>query len=396
MDRGEASARIILKKGKEKAILQGHPWVFSGAVGKLEGDASPGSLGEVYSKGGRFLGLGHLSPHSQIIVRLLTRKKEEIQTEFFRERITLAAGLREKYLKEKTNAYRMINGEGDLLPGLILDRYGETLVLQTLTAGMECLKKGLVELLADLYHPRSIYERSDVATRKEEGLPEASGLLYGEEIPSRIEIEEYQCRFKVDVQKGQKTGLYLDQRENRHLLGRWSDGKNILDCFCYTGAFSVHGGTGNARELTLVDSSEEALSMAEEHMELNHLKNIPHQLLRGDAFEILRALEPRYDIVILDPPPFARRKVQLSGASRGYKDLNLQAFRLLKKDGFLFTFSCSHHVHWDLFQKIVFSAALDAGKSVQILSRRGHPIDHPFNLFHPEGEYLKGFICRVL
>jgi 23S rRNA (cytosine1962-C5)-methyltransferase len=188
----------------------------------------------------------------------------------------------------------------------------------------------------------------------------------------------------------------LDQRENRFSLEELSHGKRILDCFCYTGAFAIHAGLGGAKELTLIDSSEEALGIAEEHFDLNRLKEIPHQLIRGDAFEVMRGLESRYDIIILDPPPFAKRKGHLTSASRGYKDLNLWAFRLLKKEGLLFTFSCSQHIGWNLFQKIVFSAALDAGRKVQVLSRRGHPIDHPVNLCHPEGEYLKGMICRVL
>ena len=385
-----------MEKGKEKPILRGHPWVFSGAVAKVEGDVFPGDMGEVYSRGGQFLGIGHLNPHSQIILRILTQKKEELNNDFFRKRISKAAVLREEWLWGKTDAYRLVNGEGDFLPGLIVDRYGKIIVFQCLTAGMERLKGLLIDLLVNEFHPQSIYERSDVPTRKEEGLTEATGLLYGKEVPDRVEMEEYGCRFRVDVKRGQKTGFYLDQRENRIALEELSHGKKILDCFSYTGAFSVHAGLGGAKEVTLIDSSEEALKMAEEHFNLNHLGKIPCQLIRGDAFEVLRSLGPEYDIVILDPPPFAKKKSHLSSASRGYKDLNLQAFRLLKREGLLFTFSCSHHMSWDLFQKIVFSAAVDAGKEVQLLGRRGHPIDHPINLCHPEGEYLKGLICRVL
>ena len=388
--------RVILKRGKEKPVLRGHPWVFSGAVSKVEGEVSPGELGEVYSKEGQFLGLGHINPRSQIIVRLLTQKKEELGEEFFRERILRAMGLREDWFKGKTNAYRVINGEGDFLPGLIADRYGETLVLQCLTAGMDRLKEMLINLLVKELRPQSIYERSDVATRREEGLAEQSGLLYGKDVPEWIEIEEHGCRFRANVKKGQKTGFYLDQRGNRFFLKGLSEGKKILDCFCYTGAFSIHAGSGGAKEVTLVDSSEEALAMAEEHFSLNQLEKIPHRLIRGDVFEIMRGLEPGYDMVILDPPPFAKKKGHLPSASRGYKDLNLWAFRLMNEEGLLFTFSCSHHMSWDLFQKIVFSAALDSGRSVQLLGRMGHPWDHPINLCHPEGEYLRGLICRVL
>lgn len=388
--------RIILKKGREKPLLRGHPWVFSGAVAKKEGDVSPGDIGEVYSKEGQFLGIGHLNPRSQIILRILTHKRDPISIDFFKERISTAALLRAVWLRGETNAYRMVNGEGDFLPGLIVDRYGETLVLQCLTAGMDRLKEPLTDLLVSEFRPQSVYERSDVATRGEEGLPEISGQLYGKELPDRIEIEEYGCRFRVDVRRGHKTGFYLDQRENRFSLKGLSKGKRVLDCFCYTGAFSIYAGLGDGKEVTLIDSSEEALAMAEEHFDANHLGNIPRQVIRGDAFEVMRSLEPGYDIIILDPPPFAKKKSHLPSASRGYKDLNLLAFRLLRKGGLLFTFSCSHHVSWDLFQKILFSAAVDAGRNVQLIGRRGHPADHPMDLCHSEGEYLKGFVCRVL
>jgi 23S rRNA (cytosine1962-C5)-methyltransferase len=391
-----AFPRVILKKGKEKPVLRGHPWVFSGAIEKIEGDFSPGDMGEVCSKTGQFLGRGHLNPNSQITLRLLTRKAEEIDIDFFKERIFKAAALRERELKGKTNAYRLVNGEGDFLPGLIIDCYGETFVIQCLTAGMDRQKDLFIDIIAKHFHPQTIYERSDAATRREEGLSESRGLLSGNEVPDHIEIEEYGCRFKVNVKTGQKTGFYLDQRENRFSLQGISQGKKILDCFCYTGGFAIHTGFWGAKEMTLVDSSEEALSMAEEHFNFNHLDKIPHQMIRGDAFEVMRTLEPDYDIIILDPPPFAKKKGHLMSASRGYKDLNLQAFRLLKKEGLLITFSCSQHMSWDLFQKVVFSAALDAGRDVQLLGRKGHAIDHPVNLCHPEGEYLRGLVCRVL
>ena len=388
--------RIVLKKGKEKPVLRGHPWVFSGAVAKVEGEVSPGEVGEVYSHGRQFLGRGHINPRSQIIVRLLTQKKEELGESFFRERVSRAVVLRKDWSREKTNAYRVINGEGDFLPGLIVDRYGEILVLQCLTAGMDRLKDIFIPLLAKELRPRSIYERSDVATRSEEGLAGSSGLLYGKDIPEWIEIEEQGCRFRVNVKKGQKTGFYLDQKENRFSLREFSKGKRILDCFSFTGAFSIHAGSGGAKDLTLIDSSQEALSIAEENFRLNQLDNIPHRLIRGDVFEVMRGIDPGYDIVILDPPPFAKKKGHLPGASKGYKDLNLWAFRLLNQEGLLFTFSCSHHMSWDLFQKIVFSAALDSGKGVQLVGRMGHPWDHPINICHPEGEYLRGLICRVV
>ena len=388
--------RVFLKRGKEKPILRGHPWVFSGAVARIEGEVSPGEVGGVYSHGGEFLGLGQVNPRSQITVRLLTQKKEELGESFFRERISRAVVLRKYWSRGKTNAYRIINGEGDFLPGLIVDRYGEAVVLQCLTAGMDRLKEIFVHTLAKELRPQSIYERSDVATRSEEGLSESSGLLYGKDIPEWIEVEEQGCRFRVNVKKGQKTGFYLDQKENRFSLRKFSKGKKILDCFSYTGAFSIHAGLGGAKDFTLIDSSQEALATAEEHFQLNQLEKVPRRLIRGDVFEVMRGIDPGYDIMILDPPPFAKKKGHLPGASKGYKDLNLLAFRLLNQEGLLFTFSCSHHMDWDLFQKIVFSAALDSGRTVQLVGRTGHPWDHPINICHPEGEYLRGLICRVV
>ena len=388
--------KIILKKGKEKPILRGHPWVFSGAVAKAERDLFPGEIGEIYSGDGSFLGMGQFNPNSQIILRLLTREKETLDSSFYRRRLLEANALREERIKRKTDAYRMINAEGDYLPGLIVDRYGDVLVAQFLTAGMERLKGLFIDLLVSHFNPRSIYERSDASSRREEGLPETKGLAYGEEVTESVEIQEHGCRFRVDVKGGQKTGFYLDQRENRFSLQEVSSGKKVLDCFCYSGGFSIHAGMGGAKEITLVDSSEDALKRAKDHFTLNRLENLSPLLIRGDAFDVMRGLEPDYDIVILDPPPFVKKKAHLPSASRGYKDLNLQAFRLLKKEGLLFTFSCSHFMDWDLFQKIIFSAAVDAGKTVQLLARRGHPIDHPVDLSHPEGEYLRGLVLRVL
>lgn len=388
--------RIILKRGKEKPILRGHPWVFSGAVARTERELLPGEIGEVYSGDGKFLGMGQFNPHSQIILRLLTRRKEILDSSFFTKRLLQAHTLREKELLGKTNAYRVVNGEGDFLPGLIVDRYGETFVMQCLTAGMEKLKGLFIDLLVSLFRPKSIYERSDLPTRKEEGLPETKGLLYGEDIPERVEIEEHGCRFWVDVKNGQKTGFYLDQRENRFSLQKISGGKKVLDGFCYSGGFSIHAAFGGAREITLIDSSEEALKRVEDHFFLNRLEKIPFRIVKGDAFDVMRTLEPDYDLIILDPPPFAKKRGHLPGASRGYKDLNLQALRLLKNDGLLFTFTCSHHMNWDLFQKIIFSAAFDSGRRVQLLARRGHPLDHPVDLSHPEGEYLRGLVLRVI
>ena len=388
--------RIILKKGREKSILKGHPWVFSGAVEKIEGEPSPGDLGEIYCKDGRFIGLGHINPHSQIIFRLLTFKKEEIGIGFYKRRLLNSASIREVYLKDKTDAYRVVNAEGDLLPGLIIDRYGDIFVIQCLTAGIEKVKNLLVDIILEEFSPRSVYERSDVGSRKEEGLKEVSGLLYGEEIPDLIEVHEHGAIFKVDIKRGQKTGFYIDQRENRSQLRGMSKDKRVLDCFSFTGGFSIYAGLGGAKELTLIDSSDHALELAEKNIIINHLHQIDYHLIKGDAFNVLRELSPGYDIIILDPPPFAKRKGQLEGALRGYKDINLLALRLLNEGGYLLTFSCSHHISWDLFHKAICFSAIDAEKRIQILKKMWHPLDHPVNLLHPEGEYLKGFVLRLI
>ncbi|MGQ9507814.1 MAG: class I SAM-dependent rRNA methyltransferase [Thermodesulfobacteriota bacterium] len=388
--------KVILKSGREGPILRGHPWIFSGAIERIEGDVAPGDEGEVYSQKGEFLGIGHINPKSQIFLRLLTRKREELGEGFFYERLIEAAKLRERFLRGKTNAYRIVNGEGDFLPGLIIDRYRNVIVIQITTAGMDRLKSLIVKILIEYFSPQSIYERSDTPLRKEEGLDESKGLLFGKEVTQPIEIDEYGCLFRVDILEGQKTGFYLDQRENRLFFQSLAEGKKVLDVFSYTGAFSIHGELGGARELTLVESSEEALKRAREHVELNKLNPITFQFIKGDAFEVLRKIESSFDLIVLDPPPFAKRKGELSGALRGHKDLHLHAFSLLRPEGLLLTFSCSHHIGWDLFEKAIFSAACDIGRKVQLLARRGQPIDHPFSLFHPEGEYLKGFLLRVL
>jgi 23S rRNA (cytosine1962-C5)-methyltransferase len=388
--------RIFLKPDREIPLLRGHPWIFSGAVAGLEGEVLPGEVGEVYSSRGQYLGTGHINPRSQILCRLLTTQREVVDTSFLRRRILQAFRLRREWFPEEIHARRMVNGEGDFLPGLIVDRYGDLLVMQCLTAGMERWKEDIVNVLAEELRPESIYERNDAAVRREEGLPSSKGFLRGKTLPDSIEVREGEARFQVRFQEGQKTGFYLDQRENRDRVRAISRGKSVLDICCYTGAFSVYAGLGGATELTLIDSSRDALKQAEEHLRLNSLDAVPHHLIRGDAFEAVRDLSPVYDVIVLDPPPFVRKKEALPRASRGYKDLNLQAFRRLKPEGTLFTFSCSHSMDWDLFQKIVFSAALDSGRQVQIIGRMSHPADHPFHLSHPEGEYLKGFICRVM
>jgi 23S rRNA (cytosine1962-C5)-methyltransferase len=390
------SGRLILKGGREKAVKQRHPWIYSGAVAKTEGDPSPGDTVDVLSVHGDFLGRGYFNPTSAIRVRLLTYDPtEEIGPGLFEQRIGGACQIRSDLFPSETTAYRLINGEGDLLPGLIVDRYGEYLVVQITTMGMERWRSDLLRILQEKTAPKAIYERSDTPVRRSEGLKSIRAHLLGSEIPPLIEIQEGGSRFWVDVVEGQKTGFYLDQRDNRMWAEQIADGREVLDCFCYTGAFSVHMARGGAGSLVLVDSSHKALELAEKNLTLNGV-SVNHEVLRRDVFRFLREDERTYDLIVLDPPPFVRGKGTVAAACRGYKDIHLAAFRRLRRNGLLLSFSCSHHMGMDLFQKVIFSAALDARRQVQIVGKTGHGMDHPFSVYHPEGEYLKGVLCQTI
>jgi len=297
-----------------------------------------------------------------------------------------------------TTAYRLIYAESDWLPGLIVDRYGDFLVIQSLTLGIERRKELLVRLLAEYCRPIGIYERSDLDVREKEGIPPVTGTLWGEEPPERLLIEEHGHRFRVDIRHGQKTGFYLDQRENRRRAAAYLEHARVLNAFAYTGAFAIYALAAGAEHVVNLDTSAEALAEAAAHLSLNGIPANRAEQVEGDAFRTLRqfrAAGRRFDAVILDPPKFAYSQAHLERAARGYKDINLQALHLIEPGGILITFSCSGLVSIDLFQKIVFAAAEDAGREVQILERLGHPPDHPIRLSFPEGEYLKGLICRV-
>lgn len=386
--------RVFLKKGREGPILKGHPWIFSGAIEKVDEDPEGGVLTDVIDSQGNWIARGLWNPQSQIRVRVLER--EEIDEHFFTRRISQAASLRERYISPSANAYRLVNGEGDFLPGLVVDRYGDFLVCQFLTAGMDRFKGTVVACLTRLFSIRGIYERSEGRVREEEGLPPGVGALAGEEPPELIEIEENQLRFLVDVRRGQKTGFFLDQRENRSLLLSVAREKTVLNCFAYTGAFTAYALRGRAKKVISVESSRSALEMARRTLELNGLAHSEDDLVKGDAFSFLKDCKDEFDIVVLDPPSLAHRRADIEAASGGYKFLNLHALRILKPGGFLLTFSCSQHLSSDLFQKIVFGAAVDSGRRVRILKKLAHPLDHPVSLHHPEGEYLKGFLLSVL
>lgn len=388
--------KVYLKKGREQPIIKGHPWIFSGAIESIEGDPETPAVADVFDSQRRWLARGLFNPKSQIRVRLLTWSQEAIDQAFFVKRIGQAAAMREKHVAPTTNAYRVVNGEGDWLSGLVVDRYGEYLVCQFITAGMDHLKPIVVEALSRLFTPRGIFERSEGSVRDAEGLLPAVGALGGEEPPEAITIEENGRRFLVNIRAGQKTGFFLDQRDNRLLLASLCGDRSVLNCFAYTGGFSVYALSGGARQVLSVESSRSALALAERNIELNGFAAAAEDLLKADAFSYLKSCRNQFGVVVLDPPALAQRRSDLASATGGYKYLNLHALRLLSAGGHLLTFSCSQHLSWELFQKIVFAAAVDAGRKVQLLKRLGHPADHPVSLNHPEGEYLKGYLLAVL
>jgi len=392
--------RLVLRPGREKSVRQRHPWVFSGAVARVEGRPSPGEVVEVVDEAGRFLARGGYSPRSQIRARLCTWDQDEaVDRDFLRRRLERALSGRLALEKDPANtAYRLVYAESDGLPGVIVDRYGPYLVLQLLSWGAERWREDLVGLLAERCAPRGIYERTDAAIRRLEGLPpRPDGLLWGEEPPARVEVWEGGRPFLVDIRRGQKTGAYLDQRENRLRVAPLCAGKEVLDVFTYTGWFAVHAASCGAASVVGLDSSAEALSLAGENARRNGVEKLV-SWEEGDAFAVLRewrAAGRSFDVVILDPPKFAARVSQVPAATRGYKDINMLGMHLLRPGGLLVTFSCSGLVSADLFQKVVFGASLDAGREVQILARLFQGKDHPVLLTFPEGAYLKGLLCRV-
>ncbi|MBC8450236.1 MAG: class I SAM-dependent methyltransferase [Chloroflexi bacterium] len=393
--------RVFLRAGKERPVRLRHPWLFSGALGRIETEASDGDVVDVVSAGGEWLARGYLNRSSQITVRLLTWDTEEqIDRDFWRRRLQRAiAGRAALAADPQTTAYRLVHAESDGLPGLVVDRYGDWLVAQFLTLGIERQKEALVELLMELAEPQGIIERSDVAVRRKEGLERRSGLLAGDAPPPLVEVQEHGHRFAVDIVAGQKTGFYLDQRQNRQRVAAYAAGRETLNAFAYTGAFAVYALAAGARHVTNVESSYEALELAEHNLALNGFDpDQQAEQIAGNVFEVLRGFRDagrQFDLAILDPPRFAETRGQVEAATRGYKDINLLALQLLRPGGILATFSCSGLVSEDLFQKVVFGASVDAGRDVQILERLSQPPDHPVLLAFPEGAYLKGFICRV-
>jgi 23S rRNA (cytosine1962-C5)-methyltransferase len=403
------TVRCILQKGKERPVKNRHPWIFSGAIDQIDEGFEAGDLVRVLSAHEEFLGVGYLNPGSQIVVRMLAFEDTAIDEPFFDEKIARALQMRKQWMPPATNAYRLIHSEGDFLSGLTVDVYADFLVAEFNTAGIDAWKPVIVKCLQKYFPSHSIFERSDSDLRKWEGLKRSVGVLVGVEPPEAVEILENGLRFGVDIKGGQKTGFFLDQRESRECVRGLSAGKRVLNCFAYTGGFSVYAAAGGAREVVSVESSEPAVAMGRKNFERNGFAPSPQPSPAGrgegegifrwaqqDVFDYLRAAKKEFDMIILDPPAFCKSKSQVQHAARGYKEINLQALKQLPRGGLLFTFSCSSYITPDLFQKIVFGAAADAKRDVRILKKTSHAFDHPINIYHPEGEYLKGLLCEVV
>jgi 23S rRNA (cytosine1962-C5)-methyltransferase len=388
-------SEMTLKSGREAALLRGHPWVFSGAVASIKGKPADGDIVLARDSRGKPLALGFFNSRTDISFRALTQDcSATIDAAFWRERLRMAGGLRRRVVSAKTNAYRLINAEGDGFPGLIADRYDDTLVVSVTTAGMEKQKQDILTALIDELKPAGIYEQSAGRSRSLEGLAERKGYIYGEGPDGPLRIIENGYAFDVDVIGGQKTGFFLDQRVNREKLGAIARGATVLNCFCYTGAFSVYCAAGGAKKVVSLDISKSACGAVSDHFRLNGFSVQDHPVIEADVFDYLRKLTDDFDLIILDPPAFAKTRRDVPKASRGYKDINMQALRHLQPGGLLATFSCSNFIEEDLFLKIVQAAAQDAHADMQLLARLEAGPDHPQAMGHPEGRYLKGVLLR--
>jgi 23S rRNA (cytosine1962-C5)-methyltransferase len=389
---------IHLKKGREKSLKRRHPWIFSGAVERISGQPAAGETVEVRDASGKPLALAAYSPSSQIRARVWSFElAEAIDEAFFRKRLQRSISMRGQLPAAKhSNAMRLVHGESDGLPGLVVDRYADVLVAQFLSAGAERWREAILDALKEISGCEAIFERSDAEVRKLEGLPLRVGFARGNRAASRCPIIEHGLNFRVDVEQGQKTGFFLDQRENRQRLRALASGREILDGFSYTGGFAIAALAGGAARVTALESSAAALEVAKDNLAANPLDAAKLEFVQADVFAHLRTLRDRgakFDMVILDPPKFAPTAAQARNAARAYKDINLLAFKLLAPGGLLATFSCSGGVPADLFQSIVAGAALDAGVEAKIIERFGAAGDHPVALEFPEGDYLKGLLA---
>ena len=396
-------AQIFLRHGKEESLLRRHPWIFSGAIERVKFDGkelTEGEVVDVFTKSGDFIARGHYQIGS-IAVRVLTfEQTEEIDAAWWHKRIAVAYDVRRTLNlteNEATNCYRLVHGEGDSLPGLVIDIYNTTAVVQCHSVGMYRSRHDIAQALQEVYGERltAIYDKSSQTVPFKAGLNAVDGYIWGHSDKKSHIVLENGEKFLVNWEEGQKTGFFLDQRQNRELVKHYSKGRTVLNTFCYTGGFSVYAASGGAVEVCSVDASERAVKLAEENMKLNFGDTVKHSAVAADAVEYIKQIGNKYDLIILDPPAFAKHHKVLGNAMQGYKRINARALSQIKSGGILFTFSCSQAVSKELFRTTVFSAAAIAGRKVRILHQLTQPADHPINIYHPEGEYLKGLVLYV-
>jgi len=386
---------IFLKPKKEGSILRFHPWVFSGAIMRIDGKPAEGDLVQVLSADGQFLAIGHYQIGS-IAVRIISFENQNIDEDFWSKKIENAFLLRKNLglISEKNNTYRLVHGEGDSLPGLIVDVYDDTAIMQAHSVGMHLVRKVLAEIIVKKVDGvKNIFYKSETTLPYKAGIESEDGYLIGKN-SSEIAIENG-LQFHIDWMKGQKTGFFIDQRENRSLLEYYAAGKSVLNMFCYTGGFSVYAMRGAASQVHSVDSSAKAIDLTNKNVALNFPNTENHKAFAEDAFKFMNSSNEKYDIVVLDPPAFAKHRDAVHNALKGYKRLNSKGFELLKNGGILFTFSCSQAITREQFRLAVFSAAAESKRNVRILHQLSQPADHPVNIYHPEGEYLKGLVLWV-
>ncbi len=388
--------RIILKSGKDQSVRRFHPWIFSGAIKKLSGEPAEGDIVEVYDNKDEFLATGHYQP-SSIAVRILSFEKEKIDRGFFRKRILSAVEYRKDlgFLSDSnTNVFRLVHAEGDQLPGLIIDFYNGVAVMQMHSAGMYRNRQDIAEILNEILGSdlKAVYDKSESTLPYKSNLGKVNGFITGSSDP--VVVTESGYKFRIDWVSGQKTGFFIDQRENRKMLADYSKGREVLNMFGYTGGFSVYA-MKNAKSVHTVDSSAPAIQLADENIRINYGEDERHTSFQVDAFNFLNDIRDRYDLIILDPPAFAKHNDVLSNALQGYKRLNMRAIDQIRPGGLIFTFSCSQVVSKDNFRKSVFAAAANTGRKVRILHQLSQPPDHPVNIYHPESEYLKGLVLYV-
>lgn len=393
-----AQTCAFLKRGEENDIFSGHLWIYDNEVDRIDGEVIPGGIIDVRAKNGAFLGRGYINPKSKILIRLMTRGHDEIDGAFIKSRLESAFRYREKlgFHKNGKSAFRAVFGEADYLPALVADKFADCVVIQTLALGIDRFKSEITDVIREYYSPRCIYERNDVPLREKEGLPQSKGVLYGEQ-PGLVEIEENGVRMLVDVENGQKTGYFLDQKENRAAIEPYCKGADVLDCFCHTGGFAMHAAKFGAKSVEAVDISQSALEMTERNASLNGFEMITPK--KANVFDLLNDYQMNgrmFDTVILDPPAFCKTKSAIGGALRGYKEINLRGMKLVRSGGFLVTCSCSHYVTPALFMKMLQDAALDSRRGVRICEIRYQSKDHPVSIDADESLYLKCVVLQIL